>query len=542
MSGITKTMDLRILKTREIVVQGVTGAFPAMNSVLTVSDTKGHTRWVSDVTLDSVSLMSATGATGTLTYDGSTLLLNGDIIGSGGGGVTGPQGPTGQKGDTGSRGHTGSAAPFPNGNAYSQYIYWNPSSSSWVPELSTKVHIGSNAGETSQGMGAVAIGTLAGQGSQGARSVAIGNFAALTGQANDSVAIGSFSVVNGQGIGSVAIGSKSGTNGSSAQPANSIAINASDTDLNNPISGSLVIKPIRNVNNSGLVGKLLYDPTTSEIIYDNSIGGVGPTGVRGETGPRGNTGPDGSQGPQGITGSKGETGPVGLSGVAYSTVITTAGTTTISPSLPVGTYRVVLNLMGGGGGGGGSVTFFSGGAGGSGDMKHLEFITNQTFGCTATIGAGGLGGSGNGNQSGPFPVTAGNGDPGINSTIAIASGSTITAAGGSGGVGATLSSFDETPTGNGGTGGAGGLYGGNGGSYNDSTSDGTVGIGGVGSVANGIDGVAIAVGSDSDISYGGGYGFITNGSGGNGGGYLSGSVQNGAAGSDGFCSIIIYNV
>jgi hypothetical protein len=390
MAGVTKTMDLRTLKTREIVVQGVTGAFPAMNSVLTVSDTKGHTRWVSDLSLDSVSLMSATGATGTLTYDGSTLLLNGAVISGGVGGSTGPQGETGARGGTGPLGETGA---------------------------------------------------------------------------------------------------------------------------------------------------------------HGASGPQGITGPDGSKGPQGITGPDGAQGPQGIigphgtTGQRGETGPIGPSpGVAYSTVITTAGTNTISPSLSTGTYRVVLNLMGGGGGGGGSVTFFSGGAGGSGDMKHLEFITNQTFGCTATIGAGGPGGNGNGNQSGPFPVIAGNGGPGVNSTIAIASGITITAAGGSGGVGATLSSFGETPTGIGGTGGAGGLYGGNGGSYNDSTSDGTVGIGGVGSVANGIDGVAIAIGSDSDISYGGGYGFITNGSGGNGGGYLSGSVQNGAAGSDGFCSIIIYNV
>lgn len=316
MSGVTKTMDVRILKTREIVVQGATGVFPDVNSVLTVSDTKGHTRWTSDLTLDSVSLISATGSTGTLTYNGSTLLLNGTVISMGGGsGVTGAQGPTGQKGDTGMQGPTGSPASFPNGNAYSQYIYWKPSSSAWVPELTDKIHIGPSAGQTSQGSSAIAIGALAGQGVQGARSIAIGNFAALNNQANDSVAIGAFSATNGQGADSVAIGYKSGTNGINAQPANSIAINASSTELNNPTSGSLVINPIRNINNSGLVGKLLYDPTTSEIIYDNSIGGVGPTGPQGSTGPTGAQGPQGVIGPQGITGPDGSQGPQGVQGI-----------------------------------------------------------------------------------------------------------------------------------------------------------------------------------------------------------------------------------
>ncbi len=71
------------------------------------------------------------------------------------------------------------------------------------------------------------------------------------------------------------------------------------------------------------------------------------------------------------------------------------------------------------------------------------------------------------------------------------------------------------------------------------------GTGAFGSIANGIDGivnVVIISQEDSSASYGGGYGFITNGSGGNGGGYLNFSAQNGATGSDGFCSIIIYNV
>jgi len=85
------------------------------------------------------------------------------------------------------------------------------------------------------GIGAIAIGTLAGDSNQGANAVAIGRYA-----------------------------------GRNDQAAKSIVINATDSDLENTTTDSLVIKPIRNTAMTTILG---YDATSGEIMHNASIPG-----------------------------------------------------------------------------------------------------------------------------------------------------------------------------------------------------------------------------------------------------------------------------
>lgn len=74
------------------------------------------------------------------------------------------------------------------GNNYSDYIFWDPGTSSWRVG-SNSIHLGSNAGSSSQGNNAIAIGLEAGRTGQGNYSIAIGANAVESNQANNSIAI-----------------------------------------------------------------------------------------------------------------------------------------------------------------------------------------------------------------------------------------------------------------------------------------------------------------------------------------------------------------
>jgi hypothetical protein len=94
-----------------------------------------------------------------------------------------------------------------------------------------EIRIGSNAGITGQGRGAVALGAAAGQTTQGANSIAIGSLA-----------------------------------GQTSQHANTIVLNASGTALNSATTNATYVAPIRN--DQGITGDRLfayYNQTTKEI-------------------------------------------------------------------------------------------------------------------------------------------------------------------------------------------------------------------------------------------------------------------------------------
>jgi hypothetical protein len=133
----------------------------------------------------------------------------------------------------------------PNGTTYSDYLYWDPSGSAWAVGNS-KVHLGTNAGQSNQGANAVALGSEAGRTTQGANAVALGSEAGKTTQGANAVAIGYRA-------------------GSSSQPANSIVINASGSALNGTDASACYVKPIRNLQSSQI---LTYDPSSCEITYN----------------------------------------------------------------------------------------------------------------------------------------------------------------------------------------------------------------------------------------------------------------------------------
>jgi hypothetical protein len=212
----------------------------------------------------------------------------GDVGDQGETGTDGTNGTNGEKGDTGDQGtqgiqgETGTAGTDGTnvigvsgdlGNAYSDYLYWDTISNSWSVG-SGEVHIGQNAGESSQGSSAVAIGRDSGIDSQGDFSVAIGTFSGYKSQGSEAVAIGYKSGTYSQGSNAVAIGNISGFSGQGDnaiaigalsgihQTNNSIILNATGSELNSTVSNSLYIAPIREANGPQV---LTYDPITKEV-------------------------------------------------------------------------------------------------------------------------------------------------------------------------------------------------------------------------------------------------------------------------------------
>ena len=126
--------------------------------------------------------------------------------------------------------------------------------------------VGSGAGQTFQENGAVAIGASAGRTEQLAYAVAIGNGAGSSGQKSGAVAVGRGAGNINQGNSSRAIGSQSGV---TSQAPNSIIINATGSVLNNTVSTTCVIKPIRQVSLGDIpVGsvQVYWNPATGELM------------------------------------------------------------------------------------------------------------------------------------------------------------------------------------------------------------------------------------------------------------------------------------
>lgn len=76
MSGLRRTEELYNLKFRKVSSQRTDGSFPADTSVLSIIDDRGNAEWTRDLSVASLTL----DISGTLTYDGSTLLLNGNPV------------------------------------------------------------------------------------------------------------------------------------------------------------------------------------------------------------------------------------------------------------------------------------------------------------------------------------------------------------------------------------------------------------------------------------------------------------------------------
>jgi hypothetical protein len=177
--SLPRYADFQSIRTRDLSWLDISGTPPVAGSLLTVGANPrlpDRASWTRDPSLNSVTL----GGSGLLTYSGGSLLVNG--------------------------------VPFLTGSAgtnYSDYLYWNPSSSSWAVGSST-IHIGKDAGLTGQATYAVAIGWEAGKTSQGAGSIAIGLAAAIDLQGANAVSIGHLSGTFQQGANSISIGNGTG--------------------------------------------------------------------------------------------------------------------------------------------------------------------------------------------------------------------------------------------------------------------------------------------------------------------------------------------
>jgi len=217
-----------------------------------------------------------------------------------------------------------SSTPLPAGTVFSEYLYWDNTSNSWKID-GDKVRIGSDAGKQQsngsiaigknagkiiltdktnvQGVDAIAIGTNSGESliASGANSIAIGTNAGKSerglfsensiaigknagkdaisseniaigvdagSEQSKSIAIGKEAGMNGQGLNCVAIGNSAGKG--SAQPANSIIINASGNSLESKSSSSFYVKPIRK-SQSPDKSVLYYNKTSGEITYERAF-------------------------------------------------------------------------------------------------------------------------------------------------------------------------------------------------------------------------------------------------------------------------------
>lgn len=124
-------------------------------------------------------------------------------------GYEGPQGPQGIQGPTGPPG-SGSGGIGVSGAYYSDYLYWNPATSSWQVG-SPQVHLGQYAGQVNQGLNAVALGFGAGQSNQTDEAIAIGDVAGNTGQQYGAIAIGYQAGESNQQDYAIAIGMQAGS-------------------------------------------------------------------------------------------------------------------------------------------------------------------------------------------------------------------------------------------------------------------------------------------------------------------------------------------
>jgi hypothetical protein len=133
------------------------------------------------------------------------------------------------------------------------------------------VAIGADAGQTTQGAGAVAIGKDAGTTTQGEYAVAVGPLAGTTEQGALAVAVGTGAGETSQGTQAVAIGYNAGR---TSQGNNSIILNATGANLNQTTANTFTVAPVRNdVANIGEV--VFYNTASKEITYGNTINVTG---------------------------------------------------------------------------------------------------------------------------------------------------------------------------------------------------------------------------------------------------------------------------
>jgi hypothetical protein len=158
---------------------------------------------------------------------------------------------------------------YRNGSSINRYISILPTTTTTNSPVSIEggsVAIGEDSGDTAHGAFTTSVGSGAGQTFQENGAVAIGNGAGSSRQESGAVAVGRGAGNINQGNSSIAIGSQSGV---TSQAPNSIIINATGSVLNNTVSTTCVIKPIRQVSLGDVpVGsvQVYWNPATGELM------------------------------------------------------------------------------------------------------------------------------------------------------------------------------------------------------------------------------------------------------------------------------------
>jgi hypothetical protein len=320
---------------------------------------------------------------------------------------------------------------------WSDYLYWDTSvtPNRWSVGTS-QVHLGSNAGSTSQGVFSVAVGSQAGQDTQGVSAVALGNQAGQVGQGDYSIAVGYQAGQVGQG-------------------ANTIVLNASGAPLLTTGPSRFHVDPVRGPSTTNT--PLFYDSTTKELVYGP------PTFISTFSTLVTNLLGVGTSTPQE---SIDVLGNVNISSFIFNTtsVFTTPGTANIVSIPPLIRY-IQFEMIGGGGAG---INTATGGTGG-----YIKGVINVPYGISAIkVFVGSPGGGPNGGPGFASYITV----PGTGPLFAIAGagGGAIGAGfvGGYGGGGAFAAGYEQGGSGSGVCPGQGGSQSGpiNGGSASDFSS------------------------------------------------------------------------
>jgi hypothetical protein len=133
------------------------------------------------------------------------------------------------------------------------------------------VAIGPQAGQCNQGNSSISIGVKfsGGDRDQKTNAISIGTRTAERSQGEFSIAVGRETALNNQGNFAVAIGYRAAF--SSAQGANSIIINGTGNPLNNTVSSSCVISPIRTAPVTNTYRTLMWNNVSGEVVCSTNF-------------------------------------------------------------------------------------------------------------------------------------------------------------------------------------------------------------------------------------------------------------------------------
>jgi hypothetical protein len=146
----------------------------------------------------------------------------------------------------------------------------NTVTSSSVSIDSDEIRLGSSAGQTNQGLRAVAVGGSSGVTNQGSYSVAMGWASGYSNQGKDSIAIGRDAGNTSQGTSCIAIGKNAGR---VSQSDNTICLNATGSTVSaSANSSACYIAPIREDTSGNGNGKVLYYDNTTKEVHQSNVG------------------------------------------------------------------------------------------------------------------------------------------------------------------------------------------------------------------------------------------------------------------------------